>query len=110
MGNVIRLVPFAPSASLRRLARARHVEAVARLHVGDTEGFLSRLRDVDAIEDEARRSTRWEDGEATRMQMRDATVTGCDLIRERVRRRGALPTAAEIAEVMGIAVDADGDL
>jgi hypothetical protein len=60
MAPVVLLRPYSPSASLRGLARARHVEAVRCLEAGDREGWLSRLRDVDRISEEARRAERWE--------------------------------------------------
>jgi hypothetical protein len=58
--TVTRLVTHGPSASLRSLARMRHIEAVERLKAGDTAGFVRGLRDVDAIEEEARRARRSE--------------------------------------------------
>lgn len=61
MGTVTLLRPFPKASTLRAMARARHVEAVECLHANDLEGFLSRLRDVDAFEQRARLAQAWED-------------------------------------------------
>jgi hypothetical protein len=61
------LIQFTPSATLRRartlreLAKSRHIEAVRALECGKRELFVSMLRDVDALEEEARRIERHAD-------------------------------------------------
>jgi hypothetical protein len=60
MNNVVLLRPFAPSGSLRRLADARHTEAIDLLFSGRFRDFRDRMSDVEAIRAEAKRAERWE--------------------------------------------------
>lgn len=94
--NIRLLVPFAPSESLRAMARARHVEAVQRLEAGDLDGFFSMLRDVKAIEDEARRARDWERKLTEARDERDERHTGALLILAMASRRGRRATARTI--------------
>ena len=82
-GEVVLLHPYPNARALRELATARHAEALGCAAVGDAEGCLSRLRDVEALRVEARRSAAW-------AERCDAAGRGAAAVLEIAERRHAI--------------------
>ena len=86
MSNVIALRPYAPSRALRALARERHIEAVEALIAGNRDAWLTGLRDVELLSDEARRAEDWEAEAERARQERRATARALEWLLERAGR------------------------
>ncbi len=89
MSNVRRIQLRDDAATFREMARARHVEAVLRLEAGDSETWFSMLRDVAALNEQARREQIDADRRRGRLAMQ---------LEERRRMAAALTGLLELAD------------
>ena len=65
--KILPITPFGSARTFRQMAKARHAEAVECLLNGDRDGWSSRRRDADMLEDRARQAQRIEDEQDRRI-------------------------------------------
>lgn len=78
--RVIRLTPPTSSATFRARARARHLEAVLALDADDRVRWVELLREVEALDEQARTARRREEAIAAQQAERARRVAAIDRI------------------------------